>query len=73
MAGRDYTLVLWVSGEDKDKNTVLRSSWIKDFGSSSVGEDVKSYVVEWMSSKIKPVGGWKCYDAIILTTSGRNL
>ena len=70
-----FALLKWVSGEDKGKYTAgIPIEWIQDFNYETYQDETPdpdySYVIEWRDTRKKPKGGWKCYDAVVVTVNG---
>ncbi|KAH0546699.1 hypothetical protein KQX54_013832 [Cotesia glomerata] len=71
---RWWALVKWIGGEDDKKMTSgIDIRHIKDFDVNNFldeNHDPKTvYVIEWRDTVKEPLGGWKCYNAIIVDSS----
>ncbi|CAG5085142.1 Protein of unknown function [Cotesia congregata] len=74
LSDRWWALVKWIGGEDDKKMTSgIDIRHIKDFDVNNFldeNHDPKTvYVIEWRDTVKEPLGGWKCYNAIIVDIS----
>lgn len=73
-----WALVKWVGGDDDKTMTVgINVRHIKDFDLDKFHQEnhdpLTVYVVEWHDTKKMPLGGWKCYHAMIIDVSSKNV
>lgn len=70
-----WALVKWL--EDKTYTVGIDINHIKNFNYEKFineNEDpCKVYVVEWHDAVKEPLGGWLCYNALIIAVSGENI
>ncbi|KAH0551027.1 hypothetical protein KQX54_000013 [Cotesia glomerata] len=69
-----YALIKWVGGHDDGQHSVgIDTSRIKDFDYDKFKDDAenldKVFVIEWHETRNEPLGGWPCFDGIIVAVS----
>ena len=66
-----FALVSWAKGPDKDKTSIVPTSWIVDFDPADTD---RTYLVECRkTNRKKPANGWPVEDADILQLAGKFL
>ena len=64
-----FALVSWAKGPDRDKTSIIPTSWIIDFDAANTDQ---TYLVECRTSnRKKPANGWSVEEAHVLQLAGK--